>query len=66
MKYLNRIGFALVICFVLILGVKSVVAKNKKKPKKQGRFARKMAEMMEKAEEQKRLQEEAKRKQKRK
>ena len=29
---------------------------NKKKPKKQGKFAKKMAEMMEKAEEQKRIQ----------
>jgi YidC/Oxa1 family membrane protein insertase len=29
---------------------------NKKKPKKQGKFAKKMAEMMEKAEEQKRMQ----------
>ncbi len=43
--------------------IKSVIEENKKKPKKQGRFAKKMAELMEKAEEQKRLQEEMKRKQ---
>ncbi len=42
--------------------IKNVIEENKKKPKKQGRFARKMAELMEKAEEQKRLQEEMKRK----
>ncbi len=46
--------------------IKSVIEENKKKPKKQGRFAKKMAELMEKAEEQKRLQEEMKRKQKKK
>ncbi len=46
--------------------IKAVIEENKKKPKKQGRFAKKMAELMEKAEEQKRLQEEMKRKQKRK
>jgi len=40
--------------------IKSVIEENKLKPKKQGRFARKMAEMMEKAEEQKRLQEQMK------
>ncbi len=44
--------------------IKSIIEENKKKPKKQGRFAKKMAELMEKAEEQKRLQEEMKRKQK--
>ena len=42
--------------------IKSIIEENKKKPKKQGRFARKMAELMEKAEEQKRLQEEMKKK----
>ncbi len=42
--------------------IKNIIEENKKKPKKQGRFARKMAELMEKAEEQKRLQEEMKRK----
>ena len=46
--------------------IKAIIEENKKKPKKQGRFAKKMAELMEKAEEQKRLQEEMKRKQKRK
>ena len=44
--------------------IKSVIEENKKKPKKQGRFAKKMAELMEKAEEQKRLQEEMKKKRK--
>ena len=44
--------------------IKAIIEENKKKPKKQGRFARKMAELMEKAEEQKRLQEEMKRKNK--
>jgi len=44
--------------------IKTIIEENKKKPKKQGRFAKKMAELMEKAEEQKRLQEEMKRKQK--
>ncbi len=44
--------------------IKAVIEENKKRPKKQGRFAKKMAELMEKAEEQKRLQEEMKRKQK--
>jgi len=44
--------------------LKAIIEENKKKPKKQGRFARKMAELMEKAEEQKRLQEEMKRKKK--
>jgi len=43
--------------------IKTIIEENKKKPKKQGRFAKKMAELMEKAEEQKRLQEEMKRKQ---
>jgi len=46
--------------------IKTIIEENKKKPKKQGRFARKMAELMEKAEEQKRLQEEMKRRQKKK
>ncbi len=46
--------------------IKSIIEENKKKPKKQGRFAKKMANLMEKAEEQKRLQEEMKRKQKKK
>ena len=46
--------------------IKAIIEENKKKPKKQGRFAKKMAELMEKAEEQKRLQEEMKRKKKRK
>ena len=46
--------------------LKAVIEENKKKPKKQGRFARKMAELMEKAEEQKRLQEEMKKQRKRK
>ena len=46
--------------------IKQVIEENKKKPKKQGRFAKKMAELMEKAEEQKRLQEEMKKKQNRK
>ena len=46
--------------------LKAIIEENKKKPKKQGRFARKMAELMEKAEEQKRLQEEMKRKQQKK
>jgi YidC/Oxa1 family membrane protein insertase len=36
------------------------IQENKKKPKKQGKFAKKMAEMMEKAEEQKRIQKEKK------
>ena len=44
--------------------IKAVMEENKKKPKKQGRFAKKMAELMEKAEEQKRLQEEMKKKRK--
>jgi YidC/Oxa1 family membrane protein insertase len=42
--------------------IRNIIEENKKKPKKQGRFARKMAELMEKAEEQKRLQEEMKKK----
>jgi len=44
--------------------IKAIIEENKKKPKKQGRFAKKMADLMEKAEEQKRLQEEMKRKRK--
>jgi YidC/Oxa1 family membrane protein insertase len=44
--------------------IKAIIEENKTKPKKQGRFAKKMAELMEKAEEQKRLQEEMKKKKK--
>jgi len=46
--------------------LKEIIEENKKKPKKQGRFAKKMADMMEKAEEQKKLQAEAKKNQGRK
>ncbi len=46
--------------------IKSIIEENKTKPKKQGRFAKKMADLMEKAEEQKRVQEEMKKQGKRK
>jgi len=34
MKYFKRISFSLVICFVVLLGIKPAIAKSKKKPKR--------------------------------
>src|SRR5690625_7420752 len=63
---LLTIGIMLVIKHVIIDEEKihASVQESKSKPKKQSRFQKRMATIMEQAEEQKRLQEEAKRKRK--